>query len=177
MTDEKLQYAVTDSSTETEVSDTTSPTPETDETAHTAEPLAGGNKLSSEVFNSEHLVTGTDGEADTTDDDADTFSREYVEKLRQENGKYRQRAQRADQLGHRLHRALVTADGRLQDPTDLDYDDEHLTDDGASLTQAIDDLLTRKPHLAARRPTGDVGQGATATTTGVDLMGILGGRR
>ena len=27
-----------------------------------------------------------------------------------------------------------------------------------ALAAAIDDLLTRKPHLASRRPTGDVGQ-------------------
>lgn len=107
--------------------------------------------------------------------DPETFSREYVEKLRQENGKYRQRAQRADDLAHRLHRALVRTDGRLQDPTDLDFSDDHLDDDGEALTAAITDLLARKPHLAARRPVGDVGQGATTTSTDVDLLGILRG--
>ncbi|MGB6146004.1 MAG: hypothetical protein WBG75_00145, partial [Mycolicibacter algericus] len=46
-------------------------------------------------------------------DEADTFPREVVEKLRQENGKYRQRAQRTDELAHRLHTELVRATGRL----------------------------------------------------------------
>ncbi|GAA4756044.1 hypothetical protein [Gordonia alkaliphila] len=108
------------------------------------------------------------------DDEPETFPREYVEKLRQENGKYRQRAQQADDLAQRLHTALVAADGRLQDPTDLAFDPSHL-DDG-NLTAAIDGLIERKPHLAARRIVGDVGQGATTTAGEVDLLGILGGR-
>lgn len=110
------------------------------------------------------------------EEEADTFPREYVERLRQENGKYRQRAQHADDLAHRLHRELVRSDGRLQDPTDLDFSDDHLADDGVSLTEAITDLLARKPHLAARRPIGDVGQGATSQRGEVDLLGLLGGR-
>ncbi|WP_448221198.1 hypothetical protein [Gordonia iterans] len=114
-------------------------------------------------------------DGDSSNSEEETFSREYVEKLRQENGKYRQRAQRADDLAHRLHRALVRTDGRLQDPTDLDFSDDHLDDDGEALTAAITDLLARKPHLAARRPVGDVGQGATTTSTDVDLLGILRG--
>jgi len=109
-------------------------------------------------------------------EESDTFSREYVEKLRQENGRYRQRAQRADDLAHRLHRALVAADGRLQDATDLDYADDHLDDDGSRLREAIDELLARKPHLAVRRPVGDIGQGATTSDSGVNLLGLLGGR-
>ncbi|WP_345313893.1 hypothetical protein [Gordonia alkaliphila] len=108
------------------------------------------------------------------EDEPETFPREYVEKLRQENGKYRQRAQQADDLAQRLHTALVAADGRLQDPTDLAFDPSHLDDD--NLTAAIDDLIERKPHLAARRIVGDVGQGATTTAGAVNLLGILGGR-
>ena len=65
-------------------------------------------------------------EAEEVDEQADTFPRSYVESLRQENGKYRQRAQRADELAHRLHRALVEADGRLHDASDLEFADEHL---------------------------------------------------
>lgn len=119
---------------------------------------------------------GPDKIVDETEGDTEeTFPREYVEKLRQENGKYRQRAQRADELAHRLHRELVRSDGRLQDPTDLDFSDDHLTDDGERLAQAIDDLLQRKPHLAARRPSGDVGQGAATSSTDVNLLGILRG--
>jgi hypothetical protein len=108
--------------------------------------------------------------------DADTFPREVVEKLRQENGKYRQRAQKADDYAKRLHTALVAATGRLADPTDLPYVEEHL-DDADALTAAVDDLLDRKPHLASRRPSGDIGQGATATSAGtVDLAAMLRGR-
>lgn len=106
-------------------------------------------------------------------DDADTFPRDYVEKLRDENAKFRQRAQKSDELAHRLHRALVEADGRLQDPSDLEFTEEHL-DDSEALTVALDDLLARKPHLAARKPSGSIGQGAVSQGTGnVDLAGLL----
>lgn len=99
-----------------------------------------------------------DGDDDESDSDADTFSRTYVEKLRRENASYRERAQRADELANRLHAALVDATGRLADPTDLPFDAAHL-DDADALTAAIDALLAGKPHLASRRPFGDVGQG------------------
>lgn len=102
----------------------------------------------------------------------DTFPREYVEKLRDENAKHRQRAQRADDLAHRLHVALVAATGRLADPEDLPFDEAHL-DDPDALTAALDDLLTRKKHLASRIPHGDIGQGATALGETVNLAGIL----
>lgn len=95
---------------------------------------------------------------ETPDDDAETFPRSVVEKLRQENGRYRQRAAQADAYAQRLHTALVAATGRLADPTDLEFDAEHL-DDPDALTEAIDVLLTDKPHLASRKPVGDIGQG------------------
>ena len=106
-------------------------------------------------------------------EEQDTFPREYVEKLRDENAKYRQRAQKSDELAHRLHRALVEADGRLADPTDLNYAEEHL-EDAESLSEAIGELLRAKPHLAARKPAGNIGQGAHGTHPGaVDLAGLL----
>lgn len=117
----------------------------------------------------------SDGTTDESAGDPDVFSREYVEELRRENGKYRQRAQKADELAHRLHRALVRSDGRLQDPSDLPFSDDHLADDGDALTAAITELLERKPHLGARRPTGDVGQGAESGRQDVNLLGILRG--
>jgi hypothetical protein len=108
-----------------------------------------------------------------TDADPDTFPREVVERLRQENGRYRQRAQRADSLAHRLHTELVRATGRLADPSDLDYADEHL-DDPDTLAAAIDDLLARKPHLASRRPVGDIGQGNRGSSSEpFSLLGLL----
>lgn len=117
----------------------------------------------------EDVSTGSD----TNDVEPDTFPRDYVEKLRDENAKYRQRAQKSDELAHRLHRALVEADGRLADPTDLDYAEEHL-EDAESLSEAIGELLQAKPHLAARKPVGSIGQGAVSQGTNtVDLAGLL----
>ena len=108
-------------------------------------------------------------------EDEDTFPRDYVEKLRDENAKYRQRAARADDLAHRLHTALVTATGKLQDPGDLPFDEDHL-DDPEALAAAVDDLLARKPHLASRKPVGNIGQGASGSTSTVDLAGLLRAR-
>lgn len=114
--------------------------------------------------------TGTEpteqtGETDTgtgapVEDDAETFPREYVEKLRRESAEYRTRAKRADDLAAQLHTARVAATGRLADPADLPYA-EDLDDD--ALGAAIDELLTAKPHLATRRPRGDVDQGPRTT--------------
>ena len=106
------------------------------------------------------------------DETPDTFPRDYVENLRKENGRYRQRASDRDALAQRLHTSLVTATGRLADPTDLPFDDAHL-EDADALNAAIDELLERKPHLASRRPRGDVGQGITTKPDSVDLAGIL----
>ncbi|QUD84606.1 hypothetical protein J8M97_08510 [Gordonia polyisoprenivorans] len=120
------------------------------------------------------LESDSDTRSDSeSDQEPDTFDRAYVEKLRQENGKYRQRAQRADDLAKRLHTELVRSTGKLADPTDLPFNEDHLSDT-ESLTSAIDELLTAKPHLAARRVTGDVGQGV-GTTTGVNLAEIMRG--
>jgi hypothetical protein len=102
----------------------------------------------------------------------ETFPRSYVEGLRQESGKYRQRAQQADDLAKRLHTELVRATGKLADPTDLPFSEDHLVG-GDKLAAAIDDLLARKPHLASRRPAGDIGQGAAPASGTVDLAAIL----
>lgn len=114
----------------------------------------------------------TDETASDNTDQGETFDRAYVEKLRRESAGYRERARTADHFAQRLHTELVRATGRLADPTDLAFDDGHL-DDPEALTAAIDDLLTRKPHLATRRPAGDIGQGATASASTVDLAAIL----
>lgn len=121
---------------------------------------ANTDGLSDETDSETTGQTEAVGEAtdDEIDSSTDSFSRTYVEKLRRENAGYRERAQRADELAARLHTALVSATGRLADPTDLPFDAAHL-DDSDVLSAAIDELLTRKPHLATRRPFGDVGQG------------------
>ena len=105
--------------------------------------------------------------------DPEVFPREVVEKLRQENGKYRQRAQQADTLAQRLHLELVRATGRLADPTDLPFDADHL-EGSDKLSLALDELLERKPHLATRKPAGDIGQGQRGTAPeSFSLLGLL----
>ncbi|MFD3038355.1 hypothetical protein [Mycolicibacterium senegalense] len=136
-----------------------------------------------EKVESDDLSPSTEGDIpDATPDvsgtdtsEPETFSREYVEKLRQENGKYRQRAGEADSLSKRLHTELVRATGRLADPTDLPFDADHLAD-ADKMAADIEDLLTRKPHLATRRPVGEIGQGATPSGGTVDLAAILRGK-
>lgn len=106
-------------------------------------------------------------------DDAETFPREYVEKLRKENGDNRVKAKKSDDYAARLHTALVRETGRLADPADLPFNDAHL-EDPAALTAAVDELLNSKPHLASRKPTGDIGQGLVSEASGtVSLAGIL----
>lgn len=114
-------------------------------------------------------------EGDLESNAADMFPRSYVERLRRESAGYREQANTAGQLAQRLHTELVRATGRLADPSDLPFDQEHL-DDANALTDAIDSLLARKPHLASRRPTGDIGQGASGSKGTVDLAGLLRAR-
>ncbi|WP_441957919.1 hypothetical protein [Mycolicibacterium houstonense] len=112
---------------------------------------------------------------DTSDPEPDVFPREVVEKLRRENGKYRQRAADADALAQRLHTELVRATGKLADPSDLPYDEDHLAD-ADNMVAAIEDLLARKPHLAARKLAGDIGQGNRGPATGsFSLLSALKG--
>ena len=113
-------------------------------------------------------------ETEQTEEEPETFPREYVEKLRRESAGYRDRAKRADELGERLQVALVEATGRLADATDLPYVPEYL-DDPEALTEAVDALLRAKPHLASRKPVGDVGQGAGGSAPEFSLQGLLRG--
>lgn len=105
-------------------------------------------------------------------DDAETFPRDYVLKLRDENAKYRQRAADRDEIAAKLHTALVQATGRLQDASDLPFDQTHL-DDPQALTAALDALLTAKPHLATRKPMGSIGQGVSGASDTFSLAGAL----
>lgn len=146
VTDTADETAETDAAAAALAGDGTESADSTDTAGENAGQTAAGDSANED---------GTNGEIDSN---ADTFSRAYVEKLRKESAGYRERAQRADDLAARLHTALVAATGRMADPTDLAFDAAHL-DDADALTGAIDELLTRKPHLASRRPFGDVGQG------------------
>lgn len=118
-------------------------------------------------------VSGATPEGSDSESDPETFPRSYVEKLRRESAGYRERATKGDTYAQRLHTELVRATGKLADPTDLAFDEDHLADTD-KLAAAIDDLLTRKPHLASRRPAGDIGQGAVSGAgSSVDLAAIL----
>lgn len=121
------------------------------------------------------MAQQVDTEQDPQADEPKVFDEAYVQRLRDEAAGYRVKAKGADALAARLHTALVAATGKLADPTDLPFDTAHLEDDGVCLAQAIDDLLSSKPHLAARRVSGDVGQGSRNGTGTVDLLGMLRG--
>ena len=114
-----------------------------------------------------------DASQDASQGNAETFPREYVEKLRAEAAEARVKAKKADELARELFAAKVTATGRLADPSDLPFSDE-LVADADALNAAIDALLDAKPHLASRTPRGNIGQGPTGADTGtVDLAALL----
>lgn len=118
----------------------------------------------------------------STDESAgDSFPRAYVEDLRKESAGYREKAkqaeERADALAKRLHRELVAATGKLENPADLAFDAEHL-DDANKLSAAIDALLAERPYFAKRKVAGDAGQGPRGDAdVGVSLLGLLRGER
>ena len=112
---------------------------------------------------------------DASQGNAETFPREYVEKLRKEAAEARLKAKKADDYARALFAARVAATGRLADASDLPFDPE-LVDDLPAMEAAIDELLRAHPHYASRTPQGDIGQGATTTSDTVDLAGILRAR-
>lgn len=127
-------------------------------------------------------VEGQEGQGDSVapeeTGDNDTFDRKYVEQLRAEAAKYRERAKGTDQLRQELWEARVEAHGGLEDPTDLPWVEGADTSPTA-VEEAINALLERKPHLASRRPVGDAGQGASrgAAAPQSDLLSIIRTRR
>ncbi|CAN5675894.1 hypothetical protein BH10ACT9_BH10ACT9_28430 [soil metagenome] len=132
------------------------------------------NNATESTQTDETVTTNTDtaeNGSDAPDGNVDTFTREYVEGLRKESAGYRDRS---NALGKRLHRELVTATARLENPDDLPFDAEHL-DDADKLTAALDALLTERPYFAKRVVTGDAGQGnrggsASGPTSFADLL-------
>lgn len=124
-------------------------------------------------------------EPDVEDTDPETFPRAYVQQLRDEAAKYRQRAGRADEAARRLLEATVRSAVRdhLADPTDLltFVDETELVDgdgwpDPDKITAAAESLAASKPHLAPRRPRGDIGQGAAPSSETVNLAAIMRSR-
>lgn len=121
----------------------------------------------------------------TVDTEPDTFPRAYVEQLRAEAAGYRTRAGRADELQRRLVETTIrsAAAAHLADPGDLlvfgdgaDLLDDDGYPDADRIETAARTLAQARPHLAPRRPSGDIGQGATAPPGDVDLAGILRAR-
>lgn len=109
---------------------------------------------------------------ETLDETPEVFDKEYVQKLRDENARYRTRA---NEVSQRLHTELVRANGRLADPTDLPFDEEHLADP-EKLTAAIDSLIESKPHLKSRQVQGDIAQGKRGENAEeADFMGFVRG--
>lgn len=117
-----------------------------------------------------------------TEEEPETFPRDYVEQLRAEAAEARVRAKRADDLARRLLEATVreATTGILADPTDLPVGDDLYDEDGYpdpdTVRTAATELVERKPHLADRRPTAPVEQGARDEADGVNLAGILRSR-
>ncbi len=122
-------------------------------------------------------VGPTDEASPTGETEPETFDREYVQKLRDEAAGHRVKAKRTDALNARLATAQAALTGKLADPTDLPFTDDLLDDDGlvdeAKVLAAVEDLIKRKPHLAARRPTGNVGQGARPEVVEEGLAAML----
>lgn len=118
-----------------------------------------------------------DNASPTGEAQPETFDLAYVQKLRDEAAGHRVKAKRADALNARLATAQAALTGKLADPTDLPFTEDLLDDDGlvdeAKVKAAVDELLERKPHLAARRPSGNVGQGARPEAEEIGLAGLL----
>jgi len=118
-----------------------------------------------------------DTEANAAEAEASVFDATYVAKLRAEAADNRIKAKRSDDLARQVVRAMARADGRLIDAEDLAFDQAFLDDDGLvdsdRVVGAIDQLIERKPHLAARRPEGTIGQGARPEPEQATLLGIL----
>ncbi|BCP11885.1 hypothetical protein MINTM020_39830 [Mycobacterium paraintracellulare] len=109
------------------------------------------------IEQSDQLDTdGTETPTEAAQDEPKTFSAEYVTGLRNEAKSHRETSKA---LATRLHTELVRATGRLADPSELPFNQAHI-DDPEALNAAVNELLTRKPHYAARTPQGNtVGQG------------------
>ena len=144
-----------------------------------SEPVSGsvedGETMANAMANAIPEDSGNPPEDDGNspeDEQAETFPRAYVDKLRKEAAGYRERAKRADDLAQRLHTSLVEGTGRLADARDLPFDESHL-DDPQTLQTAIEELLAERPHLASRRPMGNIGQGVAPVSNDVSLGGIL----
>ncbi|MEC4904570.1 hypothetical protein [Mycobacteroides abscessus] len=127
--------------------------------------------------NDEHKsvdVTMPENDTEPSTGEPEGFSREYVESLRKESAGYRTKAK---EHAERLHTELVRQTGKLADPTDLPFDESHLSDPDA-LVAAVEALIEAKPHLKARKVTGNIGQGVRDTASAEpSILGLLNSGR
>lgn len=101
-----------------------------------------------------------------SEDEPETFDKAYVDKLKSESAGNRIKAKKATEYATRLHTEIVRATGRLADPSDLEFSEEHL-EDADKLNASIDALLEAKPHLKApKKIDGDIGQGKRKVDVG-----------
>lgn len=150
-------------------------TDSTPETAETPQEAHTGPETPSEGNHTSEVENGAQEANEKVDsDELTTFSKEYVQELRDEAAKYRTRAKRTENLEQRLHDALVKLDGRLQDASDLQFDADRLEEEGG-IEDAITALIENKPHLAKRVPSGNVGAGAGDVDGAPDLISIMRG--
>jgi hypothetical protein len=112
-----------------------------------------------------------------TQEAVQTFDAEYVKSLRAEAAEYRVKAKRADALAKQALTALVKADGRLIDPSDMEFSEDLLSKDGTvdaqALEAALDALIDAKPHLARKRPTAPLAQGVRAHKSEPNLLQLI----
>ena len=128
------------------------------------------------IETTDEQIDPVEAEETTDTDEPETFPASVVKDLRKENARYRERAKAADDLRAALWTARVAATGRLADPSDLALPEDADPLDEQAVAAAVDELLAVKPHLAARKVAGTVGQGHGGPTTGVDLASILRAR-
>lgn len=114
-----------------------------------------------------------DGAHGDSEGDPETFPRSYVEKLRGEAAAARVKAQKSEELAGALWEARVASLGRLADPTDLPMPEGVDPLDPDAVSAAVDELLSRKPHLASRVPRGDVGGGVVQEPEAFSLGGMI----
>lgn len=130
------------------------------------------------------------GAQEGAEEGGETFTADYVAKLRKEAGDHRVKRREAEQQVSTLRERLIDTTVRsaagdvLADPGDLllHTDETDLLDDDGlpdadKIVDAAKALASERPHLASRRPARPVEQGARdEQTPDVSLSGILRSR-
>lgn len=91
----------------------------------------------------------------------------------QESDELTEARAKVDDYSRQLFRARVERTGLLIDPEDMPYD-AALVDDPDALSEAVTELVERKPHLRVVSTSGDLPAfGAGADASNVSLTGLL----